>query len=80
MSGQEMSRTMKQMTRVGVLMVMLGLGISVVHAEPIPASATPDGRVVDRSLVCMIDDNLQKNPGLEYVYQGKTYTSAVPVV
>ena len=64
---------MRRMTRVGCLMVMLGVGISVVHAEPSPASATLDGRVVDRSLVCMIDDNLQKNPGLEYAYQGKTY-------
>lgn len=64
---------MRNLTQAGLVIVTLGFWMTGALAENMPAVPTLDGPVADRSLVCMIDDNLQKNPGLEYVYQGKTY-------
>src|SRR3989338_3720041 len=64
---------MRDMIRVGLVTALVGFWMTGASAENMPATQTLDGPVADRSLVCMIDDNLQKNPGLEYAYQGKTY-------
>jgi Cu+-exporting ATPase len=64
---------MRYVKLTGLLMAMMGFCMTGAMAESMPVTPTPDGPVADRSLVCMIDDNLQKNPGSEYVYQGKTY-------
>ena len=64
---------MRDLRRIGLVIAALGCWMTAASAENMPVAPTLDGRVVDRSLVGMIDDNLQKNPGLEYAYQGKTY-------
>ena len=64
---------MRNLPRMGLVIAALGLSVTGAMAESMPVTPALDGQVADRSLVCMIDDNLQKNPGLEYAYQGKTY-------
>ncbi|MBI3996447.1 MAG: YHS domain-containing protein [Candidatus Omnitrophica bacterium] len=64
---------MKRLNRVWLSIGLLGLLAAATNAESVPGAPMSTGRVEDRRLVCMIDDNLQKTPGLEYAYQGKTY-------
>lgn len=64
---------MRSLTRVGLAVVALAFWMTGAMAEDTPATPMADGPVADRSLVCMIDDNLQRQPGIEYAYNGKTY-------
>lgn len=64
---------MKRMHGAWFLLGLFGLLTVVASAETVPNASAQTGRVDDRSLVCMIDDNLQSKPGSPYVYQGKTY-------
>lgn len=64
---------MKSVRLARFFVAMMGLWMTGATADNLPASPMLDGQVADRSLVCMIDDNLQSKPGLAYAYQGKTY-------
>ena len=64
---------MRRMKGAWFVFGVFGLLTAVASAETLPNAHARTGRIDNRSLVCMIDDNLQSQPGLTYVYQGKTY-------
>jgi len=64
------------MKSLGVVRVLVFIGalMPTVHAEePMPAAKIVTGPIEDRAYICMMQDNVQRQPGIEHVYQGKRY-------
>lgn len=58
---------------LGLLALVLGgLAIAAALHQPSDAEAG-QGRISDRSKICMLQDTVQSRSGLTYVYQGKKY-------
>ncbi len=66
----------KRATIIGVALVLLG-GFALLLTRPAStedAAGRYGDRLTDRTRVCMLQDNVQAQAGLEYEYQGKKYS------
>lgn len=57
---------------LGAIAILVALAFAVVNSQ-VNAQGTSGARVIDRKLVCMLQDSLQTREGLEYTYNGKKY-------
>jgi YHS domain-containing protein len=73
---QIMARKKKKPTDLYVILigviVLGGLALAAFIHQPSDAEAG-QGRISDRSRICMLQDTIQPRSGLEYVYHGKKY-------
>jgi YHS domain-containing protein len=61
---------MRTLALATTLTALLALGTVSASADP----ASPmNGRIEDRSRICMMQDSLQPKPGVAHQYAGKTY-------
>src|SRR6266511_832969 len=69
------ARVTRRAAVIGVAALLLG-GFALVVSRPASTedAAGPSGeRLTDRTRVCMLQDTVQTQAGLEYEYQGKKY-------
>jgi YHS domain-containing protein len=72
---RKITRVLQQGMLIGGVMLLL-VGVLFVLSRPasIGDTAGQDGaRLADRARVCMLQDTVQAQAGLEYEYQGKKY-------
>lgn len=64
---------MKSSGVLGMIIVLTSVLMQTARAEEPMAAKIFTGRVEDRAYVCMMQDNVQRQPGIEHMYQGKRY-------
>ena len=74
-SRTKRGRILRRAVGIGISALLLG-GFALVVSRPASTedAAGPSGeRLTDRTRVCMLQDTVQTQAGLEYEYQGKKY-------
>ena len=69
------TRVMNRVAVIGVAVLLLaGVALCLSRLAPTAAAGGQSGaRLVDRTRVCMLQDTVQTQAGLEYEHQGKKY-------